>query len=593
MTAHFGSRLRKGAVTTTVAALAVAALTASQAPDVLVEEQGRPTTTGAQPTPDFPADDTATGNSRYYTDLPPLKSPNPAPTTGTTPPAAGQTAGEAGVPATVLDAYQKAAAELARSKPGCNMPWELLAAIGQVESGQARGGKVDANGTTIGKILGPKLNGNGFAHIQDTDHGAYDGDTTVDRAVGPMQFIPSTWAWAGRDGNGDGVEDPNNIYDAALAAGHYLCRNDWDMATDGGLHAAILSYNNSTEYLNLVLTWLDYYRKGAHEIPDGTGPVPSHPSDETPAGGSTPPATPSPSTSPRPGTPPAGNGNGSASPNPGTPTPQKPTTPATPSPTPTPPTPTDTVDHLENAGPAKLSAMAGDAFAPRISTRAETASGSPVAKVRIRFTIAGDTDTTFAGGETVATVITNSAGVAVAPVLQAGEKTGAFTVRATVVGRILPGVSYAAAVTARAADTLTRTGDTALTCTPGGEFADQVEVKATYKGAAADRVAATATLIKSADDPTANDKGPYFKDADGKPVRTLTALETDANGLLKLPKLYADDTTGTFLLRITTTGGATLTVELTVAAAQTSPSPSPSTSPTESTSPSPSASPSA
>ncbi|CAM5656898.1 aldo/keto reductase [Streptomyces canarius] len=99
---------------------------------------------------------------------------------------------------------------------------------------------------------------------------------------------------------------------------------------------------------------------------------------------------------------------------------------------------------------------------------------------------------------------------------------------------------------------------------------------ATYKGAVADKVAATATLIKSADDATENDKGPYFKDADGKTVRTLTGLTTDANGLLKLPKLYADDTTGTFLLRINTAGGATLTVELKVAAADTSPSPTPS-----------------
>lgn len=103
-------------------------------------------------------------------------------------------------------------------------------------------------------------------------------------------------------------------------------------------------------------------------------------------------------------------------------------------------------------------------------------------------------------------------------------------------------------------------------------------MKATYGGAAADGVAATATLIKSADDPAVADKGPYFKDADGKAVRTLKALKTDAKGLLKLPKLYADDTTGTFLLRIDTAGGATLTVELTVAAAETS-SPSPSTSP--------------
>ncbi|WP_372352386.1 hypothetical protein [Streptomyces sp. KL116D] len=107
-------------------------------------------------------------------------------------------------------------------------------------------------------------------------------------------------------------------------------------------------------------------------------------------------------------------------------------------------------------------------------------------------------------------------------------------------------------------------------------------MKATYKGAVADGVAATATLIKSADDATEADKGPYFKDADGKAVRTLKDLTTDADGVLELPKLYADDATGTFLLRINTTGGATLTVELKVTAA---PSGGASETPTESARP--------
>jgi hypothetical protein len=253
------------------------------------------------------------------------------------------------------------------------------------------------------------------------------------------------------------------------------------------------------------------------------------------------------------------------------------------------------VDHLEDAGTAKLTAMAGHAFTERIGTRAETKAGKAVAKVRVRFTITGDTDATFAGGETVATVATDAKGVALAPALQAGEKTGDFKVMATVVGRTVTGLGYSATVTERAADTLARTSDTPLTCTPGGEFADQVQVKATYKGAVADKVAATATLIKSADDATENDTGPYFKDGDGKPVRTLTGLVTDDKGLLTLPKLYADDTTGTFVLRITTAGGATLTVELTVTAPETTtgPSPSPTPSPTGSPSSSPSASPSA
>ncbi|MEU7055633.1 lytic transglycosylase domain-containing protein [Streptomyces sp. NPDC046197] len=590
MAAHFGRRLRKGAATTAVAAAAVAALSASQAPGVTVDDHGRQTAAGATPSPDAQTDGGATGNSPYYTDLPPLNSPNPAPTIGTP---VSRSPGEAGIPATVLDAYKRAEAELRTSKPGCNLPWQLLAAIGQVESGQARGGRVDANGTTVSPILGPVLDGNGFAHIKDTDGGAYDGDSTFDRAVGPMQFIPSTWAWAGRDGNGDGKRDPNNVYDAALATGHYLCRNGWDMSADADLRSAILSYNHSQDYLSTVLMWLEYYRKGTHSIPDGTGTPPSDRSGPT-AGANPRPTEPSPSTprtDPRPGksTEPTKPGGGT------TPPPAPPSTP-TPPPTPTPPhttpTPTDTVDHLKDAGTAKLTAMAGHAFAQKISTRAETKEGKAVGKVRVRFVISGDTDAAFTGGEKVATVVTNSSGVAVAPLLQAGEKAGGFTVRALVVGRTLAALDYPATVTPRVADTLTRTSDKPLTCTPGGEFADQVEVKATYKGAVADKVAATATLVKPADDPTQddkgptrndtglieNDKGPYFKDADGKPVRTLKDLQTDAKGLLKLPKLYADDTTGTFLLRITTAGGATLTLELKVAPAGTSAAPSPSPS---------------
>ncbi len=592
MAAHFGRRLRKGAATTAVAAAAVAALSASQAPGVTVDDQGRQSTADSTPSPEEAADDSATGNSPYYTDLPPLNSPNPSPGSGTDEEGSATDA-EAGIPATVLDAYKKAEAALREKKPGCNLPWQLLAAIGKVESGQARGGRVSADGTTLSPILGPQLDGNGFALIRDTDNGAYDGNSTYDQAVGPMQFIPSTWAWAGRDGNGDGRKDPNNVYDAALSAGHYLCRNGWDLSDRSDLRKAILSYNNSTDYLNTVLRWLDYYREGTHEIPDGTGTLPGNRSDNdrkgrspsdsasatppAPKPGTTPGSKPSTEPSTKPSTKPSDKPGGSSpSPGPTTPGSGSPTTPPPTTPTPS-PTPTDTVDHLERAGTGTLTAMAGDAFTEKVSARAETDTGKAVAKVRIRFSIVGDTDATFAGGENVATVVTDTSGVAVAPALRAGETTGSFTIRAVVVGRVLPGIEYKATVTERAADTLVRTGDAALTCTAGGEFAAAVEVKATYDGAAADKVAATATLVTSADDPSENDKGPYFKDAEGKAVRTLNGLKTDANGLLKLPQLYADDTTGTFLLRITTAGGATLTLELTVTEPE-SPSPSPSAS---------------
>ncbi|MCN9239713.1 lytic transglycosylase [Streptomyces sp. RY43-2] len=575
MAAHFGKRLRRGAATTAVAAAAVAALTASQASGVTTDDQGR-LTSGAQPTPDAGGngDDggTATGNSGYFTDLPPLNSPTESPGTTTDPTTGGSGspgASEAGIPATVLDAYKKAADELQRSKPGCNLPWQLLAAIGKVESGHARGGRVDANGKTLSPILGPELDGSsGFARILN-----HDG--TYARAIGPMQFLSTTWDWAGRDGNGDGVKDPNNIYDAALAAGHYLCRLDRDMSVRSGMDAAILSYNNSRDYLNTVLSWYEYYRKGSHSIPDGTGSLPSHRSDDHSGVGPTPTPTPRETTQPKPTKPaphkPGGGDHTGSGSTPSTPPadptpPSKPTPPSTPPATPA-PTPTDTVDHLADSGTGTLSAMTGDTFDQKVAVKAVTTAGKAVPKVRVRFTITGDTDAAFTGGETVATVVTDSSGKATAPALVAGTKTGTFTVRALVVGRLVPGVDYTATVTERQADTLTPTSGTELTATPGGEFATQVGVKATYQGAAARGVTATATVVTSVLDPTANDKGPYFKDASGKAVRTLTGLETDANGRIELPKLYADDTTGTFLLRIELAGGKTLTVELTVAEA--------------------------
>ncbi|WTC19293.1 lytic transglycosylase domain-containing protein [Streptomyces cellulosae] len=594
MAAHIGRRLRKGAATTAVAAVAVAALSASQAPGVTVDGQGGQSTGDATSAPDTAADDSATGNSPYYTDLPPLNSPNPSPSAGSG--ATGdQSAAEAGIPATVLDAYKQAEATLRTKKPGCNLPWQLLAAIGKVESGQARGGRVTADGTTVTPILGPQLDGNGFALIRDTDNGAYDGNRMYDQAVGPMQFIPSTWEWAGRDGNGDGRRDPNNVYDAALAAGHYLCRFDWDLSEQGDLRKAILSYNNSTDYLNTVLSWLEFYRKGTHEVPDGTGALPEDRSDETVRPGVTP-SAPGTTPSARPGSRPGKPSGSRPSPSPTTPGSGSPSTPpSTPSPS-TPPTPTDTVHHLEDAGTGTLTAMAGHTFAERISTRAETEAGKAVAKVRIRFTIVGDTDTAFTGGESVATVTTDASGVAVAPALQAGERTGGFAVQAAVVGRSVKGVPYKVTVTQRVADALARVGDKELTCVAGGEFAEPVEAKATYGGEAAGKVAVTAKLVTSADDPAENDKGPYFKDADGKAVRTLTGLKTGADGELTLPKLYADDTAGTFLLRLTTAGGATLDVKLTVepaAAPSPDPDPEPSTDPSTEPSTEPSETPAA
>ncbi|GAA1360950.1 hypothetical protein GCM10009612_35450 [Streptomyces beijiangensis] len=266
--------MRRGLGGTAVAAAAMAALTASQAPGLVAHQSASPgqDTAGGPTTAQVegPTDDS------YHTEIPPLVTPA-APKISVTLGGSGPTWDNQGIPATVLAAYRKAEGDLARTDKSCRLPWQLLAAIGKVESGQARGGAVDAQGTTLSPILGPVLNGSGFAHISDTDGGAYDGDATYDRAVGPMQFIPSTWATWGQDGNGDGKKDPNNIFDAALAAGHYLCAGDRDLAVKTDLDRSILSYNHSDAYLRLVLSWLSFYREGVHQVADGQGVLPQSP----------------------------------------------------------------------------------------------------------------------------------------------------------------------------------------------------------------------------------------------------------------------------------------------------------------------------
>lgn len=92
-----------------------------------------------------------------------------------------------------------------------------------------------------------------LALIEDTDGGELDGDTVFDRAVGPMQFIPSTWRLFEQDGNLDGELDPQNIYDAALASARYLCASTSTMTTIEGELRAYFAYNHDTQYSQNVL----------------------------------------------------------------------------------------------------------------------------------------------------------------------------------------------------------------------------------------------------------------------------------------------------------------------------------------------------
>jgi hypothetical protein len=120
----------------------------------------------------------------------------------------------AGRPTSYLRLFKASAAAYC---PG--LSWTVLAAIGQIESGD-------------GQNTGPSTAG----------------------ALGPMQFLPSTWQTWGIDGFGDtGPPDIMNPFDAVPSAARMLCA---DGATNGGqgLRQAIFDYNHAGWYVDEVLT---------------------------------------------------------------------------------------------------------------------------------------------------------------------------------------------------------------------------------------------------------------------------------------------------------------------------------------------------
>ncbi|HLG91800.1 MAG TPA: hypothetical protein VKY15_02330, partial [Acidimicrobiales bacterium] len=168
-----------------------------------------------------------------------------------------------------------AAAAFAAIDPSCQISWADLAAIGRIESGHAQhaGTRIAANGDTYPPILGPPLDGsNGNAALlQPPGLPYYDGPGPWEQAVGPMQFLPTTWASAGMVGGSDAVPDPNNVFDAAMGAANYLCR-----AAAGGsltdlsvLSRAYDAYNHSASYVSEALSDAAYY--GATIVPPPPG----------------------------------------------------------------------------------------------------------------------------------------------------------------------------------------------------------------------------------------------------------------------------------------------------------------------------------
>ena len=183
--------------------------------------------------------------------------------------------GPLGIPGIPYAAYKAAEARMAIDEPGCGISWSLVAGIGYVESTHVRNGRVDAAGNALDPVFGPVLDGSGAGDgvVPDTDKGAIDGDAQYDRAVGPDQFLPSTWEKYGADGNNDGKVDPQNVFDATLGTARYLCSGGLNLRDAGNVSTAVYRYNHSGDYVAKVTMWARAYQTGVS--PSSSASTPS------------------------------------------------------------------------------------------------------------------------------------------------------------------------------------------------------------------------------------------------------------------------------------------------------------------------------
>ncbi|SCE76540.1 Membrane-bound lytic murein transglycosylase B [Micromonospora viridifaciens] len=258
--------------------LALVAATAAAGALVVPATVGKPRPVAVDATATEPAGGVPAGGAVPGATDAPTGAPGATdPATGTPPPYAGQPTGrpadalagwaaavsqKTGIPVVAVQAYGYAELVLRETHRSCQLSWTTLAAIGYVESrhGSANGATLGPNGVAAPEIRGDPLDGQGGRlRIRDTDQGRLDGDTVHDRAIGPMQFIPSTWQEIGADADNDGVKNPHDIDDAALAAGQYLCKAGRNLTVPGDWWAAILSYNDVRRYAQDVFNKADEY----------------------------------------------------------------------------------------------------------------------------------------------------------------------------------------------------------------------------------------------------------------------------------------------------------------------------------------------
>lgn len=149
------------------------------------------------------------------------------------------------IPADYLRMYQQAGHQY-------GIPWNLLAGIGHIES----------------------------------HHGANPGPSSAG-ALGPMQFMPATWATWGVDGNHDGRKDIMDPADAIPAAARYLKASGapGDLNDVRSVRKALWAYNQSSTYGDNVVWWAHTYGAGGYTVGPASSANCAAQADGLPTGG--------------------------------------------------------------------------------------------------------------------------------------------------------------------------------------------------------------------------------------------------------------------------------------------------------------------
>ena len=206
-----------------------------------------------------------------------------------------------GIPEHAARAYARAMVDIAAIEPRCAIDVGYLAGFGAMESGHGSVAVSAVTGTPDGPaphaparwdpltgdstpaVRGMLLDGRGAGgnitpHPNDlspADRRFYRQDEAHLRAVGPTQFLPATWETVRdvADGNGDGVADPFNYYDGALATAVKACRDGNGLARESDRRQAALAYNGAGWYADGVLSRAAEVRAGlaAMGLDDGAG----------------------------------------------------------------------------------------------------------------------------------------------------------------------------------------------------------------------------------------------------------------------------------------------------------------------------------